>query len=102
MLRLGIPTREDLVASLVVFIIAMPLSLGIALASGASPAAGLLTAVAGGIVAGLLAGAPLGVTGPAAGMSAMRSDTGAMAQSQVEVPMILTKVPIWIPDPTAP
>lgn len=71
MRKLGIPTREDLVASLVVFIIAMPLSLGIALASGASPAAGLLTAVVGGVVAGFLAGAPLGVTGPAAGMSAL-------------------------------
>jgi MFS superfamily sulfate permease-like transporter len=65
------PSREDLIASLVVFIIAVPLSLGIALASGASPAAGLITAVIGGIMAGLLAGAPLGVTGPAAGMTAL-------------------------------
>jgi MFS superfamily sulfate permease-like transporter len=65
------PSREDLIASLVVFIIAVPLSLGIALASGATPAAGLITAVIGGIMAGFLAGAPLGVTGPAAGMTAL-------------------------------
>jgi MFS superfamily sulfate permease-like transporter len=65
------PRPQDWVASLVVFIVAMPLSLGIALASGASPAAGLITAVAGGIVAGALAGAPLSVTGPAAGLTAI-------------------------------
>jgi MFS superfamily sulfate permease-like transporter len=63
--------KQDLVSSLVVFIVAMPLSLGIALASGASPAAGLITAVIGGIVAGMFAGAPLSVTGPAAGMTAL-------------------------------
>jgi carbonic anhydrase len=70
-MKLSAPSREDLIASLVVFIIAVPLSLGIALASGASPAAGLITAIVGGVVAGLLSGAPLGVTGPAAGMTAL-------------------------------
>ena len=63
--------KQDFAASLVVFIVAMPLSLGIALASGASPAAGLITGIIGGVVAGLLAGAPLSVTGPAAGMTAL-------------------------------
>ncbi len=62
---------EDLIASLVVFIVATPLSLGIALASGASPAAGLLTAIIGGVVAGALAGAPFVVAGPAAGLTAL-------------------------------
>ena len=70
-MKFGKITRDDWIASLVVFIVAMPLSLGIALASGASPAAGLITAVVGGIVAGLFAGAPLSVTGPAAGMTAL-------------------------------
>ncbi len=69
--QMRLPTREDLIASVVVFIVALPLSLGIALASGGTPAAGLIAAVVGGIVAGLLAGAPLSVTGPAAGMSAL-------------------------------
>jgi len=61
--------RRDLPASLVVFLVALPLSLGIALASGAPIIAGLIGAVAGGIVTGLLAGAPLQVSGPAAGLT---------------------------------
>lgn len=61
--------RRDLPASLVVFLIAVPLSLGIALASGAPIIAGLIGAVAGGIITGLLAGSPLQVSGPAAGLT---------------------------------
>ncbi|WP_346434361.1 SulP family inorganic anion transporter, partial [Candidatus Protofrankia californiensis] len=61
--------RPDLQASLVVFLVAMPLSLGIAVASGAPIAAGLIAAVVGGIVAGSLGGAPLQVSGPAAGLT---------------------------------
>lgn len=60
---------KDLAASVVVFLVAVPLSLGIALASGAPIIAGLIGAVAGGIVTGLLAGAPLQVSGPAAGLT---------------------------------
>ena len=52
---------KDFAASVVVFLVAVPLSLGIALASGAPIIAGLIAAVAGGIVTGLLAGAPLQV-----------------------------------------
>ncbi len=61
--------RRDLPASLVVFLIAVPLSLGIALASDAPIIAGLIGAIAGGIVTGLLAGSPLQVSGPAAGLT---------------------------------
>jgi len=61
--------RRDLPASIVVFLVAVPLSLGIALASGAPIIAGLIGAAAGGIVTGLLAGAPLQVSGPAAGLT---------------------------------
>ncbi len=61
--------RYDLPASLVVFLVALPLSLGIAIASGAPPLAGLVAAVVGGIVAGALGGSPLQVTGPAAGLT---------------------------------
>ncbi len=61
--------RRDLPASLVVFLVAVPLSLGIALASGAPIIAGLIGAVAGGIVTGLLAGSPMQVSGPAAGLT---------------------------------
>src|SRR5205823_4661930 len=61
--------RADLLASLVVFLVAVPLSLGIALASGAPLMAGLIAAVVGGVVAGLLGGSPLQVSGPAAGLT---------------------------------
>ncbi len=59
----------DLSASLVVFLVALPLSLGIALASGAPMMAGLIAAMVGGIVVGALSGAPLQVSGPAAGLT---------------------------------
>jgi carbonic anhydrase len=61
--------RHDLPASLVVFLVAIPLSLGIAVASGAPIMAGLVAAVVGGVVAGTLGGSPLQVSGPAAGLT---------------------------------
>lgn len=61
--------RYDLPASLVVFLVALPLSLGIAVASGAPPLAGLIAAIVGGVVAGTLGGSPLQVSGPAAGLT---------------------------------
>ncbi|GDY31971.1 SulP family inorganic anion transporter [Gandjariella thermophila] len=63
--------RHDVPASLVVFLIAIPLSLGIAAASGAPLIAGLIAAVVGGLVCGLLGGTPLAVSGPAAGLVAL-------------------------------
>ena len=66
--------RYDLPASLVVFLVAVPLSLGVALASGAPLLAGLIAAVVGGIVVGLLGGSPLQVSGPAAGLTAVVAD----------------------------
>lgn len=61
--------KQDLLASFVVFLVALPLCLGIAIASGVPPAAGLITGIIGGLVAGSLAGCPLQVSGPAAGMA---------------------------------
>ncbi|QDG63793.1 bifunctional SulP family inorganic anion transporter/carbonic anhydrase [Pseudarthrobacter sp. NIBRBAC000502771] len=61
--------RDDAPASLVVFLVALPLSLGIAAASGAPVMAGLIAAAVGGIVAGALGGSPLQVSGPAAGLT---------------------------------
>jgi carbonic anhydrase len=61
--------RYDVPASLVVFLVAVPLSLGIAAASDAPVTAGLIAAVAGGVVAGLCGGSALQVTGPAAGLT---------------------------------
>jgi MFS superfamily sulfate permease-like transporter len=55
-------------ASLVVFMVALPLCIGIAQASGLPPEAGLVTGIVGGILVGCIAGAPLQVSGPAAGL----------------------------------
>jgi len=61
--------KYDLPASLVVFLVALPLCLGIALASGAPLVSGLIAGIVGGIVVGALSGSPLGVSGPAAGLA---------------------------------
>ena len=61
--------KYDVPASLVVFLVALPLSLGIAVASGAPVMAGLIAAVVGGVVAGAIGGSPLQVSGPAAGLT---------------------------------
>ncbi|CAO4166396.1 SulP family inorganic anion transporter [Methylorubrum populi] len=68
--RLIPPTLgRDLPASFVVFLVAMPLCMGIAIASGVPAERGLITGVIGGIVVGFLAGSPLQVSGPAAGLA---------------------------------
>ena len=63
------PSKNDMIASLGVFVIALPLTLGIALASGVSVNSAIISAVIGGVVVGSLAGAPMAVTGPAAGLT---------------------------------
>lgn len=60
---------RDFTASIVVFLVAMPLCMGIAIASGVPPEKGLVTGIIGGIVVGLFAGSPLQVSGPAAGLA---------------------------------
>lgn len=60
---------RDLLASVVVFLVALPLCMGIALASGVPVAAGLMTGIIGGIIVGTFAGSPLQVSGPAAGLA---------------------------------
>ena len=63
--------KSDFPASIVVFFVALPLCLGIALASGAPLLSGLISGVIGGIVVGALSGSNLGVSGPAAGLAAI-------------------------------
>ena len=60
---------KDALASIVVFLVALPLCMGIAIASGVPPALGLITGLVGGLVVGSLAGSPLQVSGPAAGLT---------------------------------
>ncbi|GAC1033853.1 SulP family inorganic anion transporter [Pseudomonas sp. No.21] len=62
---------RDLLASVVVFLVALPLCMGIAIASGMPPAKGLITGIVGGLVVGWLAGSPLQVSGPAAGLAVL-------------------------------
>ena len=61
--------KYDLPASVVVFLVAVPLCLGIALASGAPLFSGIIAGIVGGIVVGVLSGSQLGVSGPAAGLA---------------------------------
>ncbi len=61
----------DLIAGLVVFLVALPLCLGVAVASNAPPIAGLIAGIVGGILVGILSGSHTSVSGPAAGLTAV-------------------------------
>ena len=63
--------KYDFPAGLVVFLVALPLCLGIALASGAPLLSGIISGIIGGIVVGLLSGSHTSVSGPAAGLAAV-------------------------------
>jgi MFS superfamily sulfate permease-like transporter len=63
--------KNDIPASIVVFFVAIPLCLGIALASGAPLFSGLIAGIVGGIIVGIISGSDIGVSGPAAGLAAI-------------------------------
>jgi len=63
--------KSDIPASIVVFFVALPLCLGIALASGAPLFSGVIAGIIGGIIVGYLSGSKIGVSGPAAGLAAI-------------------------------
>ncbi|MYW29008.1 SulP family inorganic anion transporter, partial [Streptomyces sp. SID2119] len=63
--------RADLTASLVVFLVALPLCVGVAVASGVPAELGLITGIVGGLLVGLLPGSSLQVSGPAAGLTVL-------------------------------
>lgn len=67
--------KKDIPAGIVVFLVALPLCLGIALASGAPLMSGLITGIIGGIIVGGLSGSPLSVSGPAAGLAVIVLDS---------------------------
>ena len=66
--------RNDFLSSIVVFLVALPLCIGIAIAVGVNPARALITGIIGGIVVGFIAGSPLQVSGPAAGLFVIVAD----------------------------
>ncbi len=72
---IGPNIKYDLKASLVVFLVALPLCLGIAIASGAPPMSGLIAGIVGGIVIGSLSGSHVAVSGPAAGLTVIVLDS---------------------------
>ncbi len=63
--------RQDILAGVVVFLVALPLCLGIAIACDAPPISGLVSGAVGGLVASLISRSPLSVSGPAAGLTAI-------------------------------
>ncbi|MEV4091166.1 SulP family inorganic anion transporter [Streptosporangium saharense] len=63
--------RHDIAASVVVFLVALPLCVGVAVASGVPAELGLITGIVGGLVTGLLPGSSLQVSGPAAGLTVL-------------------------------
>lgn len=64
-------SRQDLSASIVVLLVALPLCMGVAIASGMPPSAGIITGIVGGLLVGSLTGSPLQVSGPAAGLTVL-------------------------------
>lgn len=72
--KTGHDHRHDFLASIVVFLVALPLCMGIAIACNAPPAMGLFAGIIGGIVVGAISGSPLQVTGPAAGLTVLVYD----------------------------
>lgn len=86
--RTWIALRHDLPASLVLLLIAIPLSLGIAVASGAPVMAGLIAAVVGSIVVGLLGGSRLQVSGPAAGLTVVVADLLPRPLLRIPAPLV--------------
>jgi len=63
--------RSNFVPAAIVVLISIPLSMGIAIASGVEPVLGLVTAIVGGIIIGTFAGSPIQISGPSAGLAVM-------------------------------
>lgn len=72
--KAGVPWTGELLSSAVVFMVALPLCIAIAQASGMPAEAGVITGVVGGILVGLISGSPLQVSGPAAGLIVVVAD----------------------------
>ncbi len=78
--------KNDVFPSIVVFLVALPLCLGIAIASGAPPITGLITGIIGGLIVGWFSGSPLQVSGPAAGLTVIV--LGLFEKFEIELVML--------------
>ncbi|MEV7026744.1 SulP family inorganic anion transporter, partial [Kitasatospora sp. NPDC093558] len=85
----AVPWRHDLPASLVVFLVALPLCVGVAVASGVPAELGLVTGIVGGLVVGLRPGSSLQVSGPAAGLTVLVYDAVHRFGPQALGPLVL-------------
>ncbi len=74
--------RKDFVSSIVVFLVALPLCIGIAVAVGVNPARALITGIIGGLIVGIFSGSPLQVSGPAAGLFVIVADIIAQQKAK--------------------
>ena len=83
----GSSLQRDVLASVVVFLVALPLCIGIAVAVGVSPSRALITGIVGGIVVGAFAGCPLQISGPAAGLFVIIADLLAKQKAYFQTTM---------------
>ncbi|WDI41089.1 SulP family inorganic anion transporter [Bremerella sp. P1] len=74
--------RKDFISSIVVFLVALPLCIGIAVAVGVNPARALITGIIGGLIVGIFSGSPLQVSGPAAGLFVIVADIIAQQKTK--------------------
>ncbi len=74
--------KKDFISSIVVFLVALPLCIGIAVAVGVNPARALITGIIGGLIVGIFSGSPLQVSGPAAGLFVIVADIIAQQKAK--------------------
>lgn len=89
------PWLQDFLASVVVFLVALPLCIGIAVACGVPPERGLITGIVGGIVVGVISGAPLLVSGPAASLIVLVAEIVSKEGGLIALAPIVMMAGVW-------
>jgi MFS superfamily sulfate permease-like transporter len=95
--RNGSEIKTDIIAGFIIFLIALPLSIGISVASGAPPSAGILAAIVGGVLGSLVSGSYVTISGPAAGLIVVILDAiTALGHGNAQVGFRLTLAAIIV------